>query len=72
MHNINCVGLQCPIPIVKLSEYFKHLEVGEIVSIDADDSSFAADVTVWCDRMGHELMQLNEGSTTSAVIKKSK
>ncbi|MCL2319071.1 MAG: FAD-dependent oxidoreductase [Treponema sp.] len=47
---VNACGLQCPGPIVKLSETLKEAKNGDVIEIRATDPAFAADVENFCRR----------------------
>ena len=55
---IDARGLQCPLPVIRLSQAAARLEVGTLLEIVADDPAFAVDVRAWCHMTGHELVSL--------------
>lgn len=57
-------------PIVRISQAVKKLEVGDTLEVTANDPAFAADVRAWVKRLGHELVDLDEGDTQRAIIRK--
>lgn len=68
---IDCTGLACPGPIMKLSEQMKQLSAGDEITITVSDPGFAADGPAWAHRNGHELVSLEpEGSGFRATIRK--
>lgn len=50
IHSLNCTGLQCPGPIMKVNETLATLKDGECLQIAATDLGFASDVQSWCRR----------------------
>ena len=58
--SIDCVGLYCPMPIVKTAEKIKQLKTGEILEIVADDKGIKADMPAWCKAIGHECLGVEE------------
>ena len=42
-HTLDCVGLYCPMPIVKTAEKFKELKSGEVLEVVADDKGIKQD-----------------------------
>jgi len=58
--NLDCVGLYCPMPIVKTSEKFKELKVGEVLEVTADDPGIKEDMPAWCQTTGHEFLGIEE------------
>jgi NADPH-dependent 2,4-dienoyl-CoA reductase/sulfur reductase-like enzyme/peroxiredoxin family protein/TusA-related sulfurtransferase/rhodanese-related sulfurtransferase len=69
--DIDCTGLACPGPIMKLSEKIKDLKPGDEITIHVSDPGFANDGPAWCQRNGHELVALTpEGPGFAATIRK--
>lgn len=50
---VDCAGLQCPGPIIRVNETLKNLPDGTIVKIKATDMGFPRDVQSWCRRTGN-------------------
>ena len=68
---VNCVGLACPMPIIKLSKAIKELAPGQRLEVVADDPAFAPDVRAWCNKTGNKLVSLDtDGGDIKAVIEK--
>ena len=64
-------GLRCPLPILKLSKFFKEMTRGEIMEITADDKAFEPDVKAWCKKTGNAIIEIKkEGGNTVAFIRK--
>ena len=59
-NSLDCVGLYCPMPIVKTAERIKQLKQGEVLEIVADDIGVKKDMEAWCEATGHELMGIEE------------
>ena len=51
-------GLVCPIPIVKVSQAVKQLQVGETVEAFATDPGVLGDIPAWCKTSGNELVKM--------------
>jgi len=67
---LDCLGLNCPMPIVRISQTIKTMAWGETLEVTADDPAFGADVHAWIAKMGHELLAFEEGIMQRAVIRK--
>lgn len=68
---LDCRGMACPMPIVKLSKAIKEMSPGEILAVSADDPGFEADVKAWCETTGNQLKGLeSEGELRTAYIAK--
>ncbi|MGQ9465210.1 MAG: sulfurtransferase TusA family protein, partial [bacterium] len=66
-------GLSCPMPIVKLSQTIKEMDLGDIIEVLASDPSFVPDVEAWCRKTGQTLIEINETpNLIKAYIRKDK
>jgi TusA-related sulfurtransferase len=45
---LDCLGLACPIPVVRLARAVAGLRVGGVVELLADDPGARVDIPVWC------------------------
>ncbi|MCW2755496.1 MAG: SirA family protein [Marmoricola sp.] len=45
---LDCRGMLCPRPIIELAKNLHRVEVGEVISVAADDAAAASDVVAWC------------------------
>jgi tRNA 2-thiouridine synthesizing protein A len=59
---LDCVGLYCPMPIVKTAEKIKELKTGEVLEVVADDKGIKQDMPAWCQSTGHEFLGFEEES----------
>ena len=57
---LDCMGLYCPMPIVKTAERFKQLKKGEVLEVVADDKGIRQDMPAWCEATGHEFLGMEE------------
>ncbi|ROR30629.1 CoA-disulfide reductase [Mobilisporobacter senegalensis] len=68
---VDACGLQCPGPIMKLSEAVKNASEGDVIEIKTTDPAFAADVESWCKRTGNTFGGVHsEKGISKAIIKK--
>ena len=67
---LDCTGLRCPLPIVKISLAMKALLPGRRLRVRADDPAFKADLEAWVKKLGHRLVQYTDGAVQEAVIEK--
>ena len=51
---LDCIGLYCPMPIVKTAKKMEDLKVGEVLEVVADDKGIKQDMPAWCQTTGHE------------------
>lgn len=68
---IDCCGLQCPGPIMKVHEAICSMNESEILKVTATDMGFAADIDAWCRRTGNTLLKTERMNKENIVyIKK--
>ncbi len=74
VHELDCKGLNCPMPIVRLSQAMRKLAAGESITIFADDPAFRADLEAWVRRFGHTITSFESTGRRlqQAVVTKSK
>ena len=53
---LDCKGLMCPMPIVKLAKKMKEMQVGKVLELICDDIGSKEDVPAWCKSTGNELV----------------
>lgn len=69
---LDCRGLMCPMPIVKLAKKIKEVEPGTIIELVADDVGSKEDVPAWCKRTGNELIDMKEENGVYKYLIKKK
>lgn len=70
--SLDCMGLYCPMPIVKTAEKIKALKLGEVLEVVADDKGIKLDMPAWCEATGHEFLGVEEaGSEIKIYVKKA-
>lgn len=71
--SLDCIGLYCPMPIVKTAEKIKELKQGEVLEVVSDDIGIKEDMPAWCRATGNEFLGIEEEAGEYKVyIKKSK
>ncbi|MFM1802226.1 MAG: hypothetical protein RJA81_1578 [Planctomycetota bacterium] len=67
--DLDCRGLSCPMPIVKISRAMKELSTGDTLTVMASDPSFHADLEAWVRKMGQEIESfVDSGDSQKAVL----
>ncbi len=70
---LDCVGLYCPMPIVKTAQKMKELKKGEVLEIVADDKGIKYDMPAWCQATGNECLGIEEaGGEIKVYVKKTR
>ena len=65
---LDCVGLFCPMPILKTRDAIKGMTVGETLEMLSDDPASEADMKSWTARTGHELLEIEKNGTVFRFI----
>lgn len=68
MKVLNCCGLQCPGPIMKVSETISDMNENEILKVSATDMGFSADIASWCRRTGNTLVKTERENKENIVF----
>ena len=69
--NLDCSGLACPGPIMKLTENMRSLTPGDEIVVHVSDPGFANDAPAWARRNGHQLLAIEpEGPGYVATMRK--
>ena len=58
--SIDCLGLYCPMPIIKTAEKIREMEKGQILEIVADDKGIVEDMPSWCKGTGNEFLDVEQ------------
>jgi tRNA 2-thiouridine synthesizing protein A len=45
---IDCRGLRCPLPVIRLAQRIGEVAVGQVVAVAAEDPAARSDVPAWC------------------------
>jgi len=57
---VDALGLLCPLPVLKAAKRLKALEVGEVLTLLADDPAAVVDVPHFCNEGGHTLLSAED------------
>jgi len=69
--DLDCSGLQCPGPIMRVFNSINEIEQGQIIKVAATDMGFARDIEAWCRRTGNTLVKTcREGKQNIVYIQK--
>ncbi len=60
IHQVDCVGLYCPVPVMRAREEIDQLEVGNLMELVADDPASKEDIPRWAKRAGHLLVTMRQ------------
>lgn len=53
-------GLLCPMPVVKIAQAIKNVNIGETIEATATDPGVLADIPAWARSTGQELVSIQK------------
>jgi tRNA 2-thiouridine synthesizing protein A/cysteine desulfurase len=53
---LDCRGMLCPLPIIRLANHLGDLAVGQSMAVVAEDPAARPDVAAWCRMRGQEYL----------------
>lgn len=65
---LDCIGLQCPLPVIKTAQAVKALETGQVLEILATDPGVEPDMRAWTNRTGNELIEIRKDGDVFHVL----
>lgn len=69
---LDCIGVPCPIPIVRIAEVMMELEPGRTLEVWADDEGAKADIPAWCTGTGNDFLGHEEfGKQIKFLVRKA-
>ena len=67
---LDCRGRRCPLPILDLARHIGDVEVGDVITVEADDPAAEPDIAAWCRMRDHQFVGASraiDGTPTYAV-----
>ena len=66
-------GLFCPSPVMQTNVELSKMQVGQILTVLADDPAAEDDISSWANRLGHEIVKMEKnGNEIHFEIRKVK
>ena len=62
---LDCKGLSCPMPIIKLAKTMKKMKSGTVLEMLGTDPGSKGDVPKWCKKTGNEFLEVVEETGVS-------
>jgi tRNA 2-thiouridine synthesizing protein A len=73
VQTLDCKGLLCPVPIIRLSKAMKTIQVGEVLEMLATDPGSAPDMEAFKNQTGHEvLVSEQQGGVFRFLVRRTK
>lgn len=57
---LDATGLFCPEPVFRTKIEMERMQVGDILTVSADDPAAEDDISRWVTRNGHELLDMKK------------
>lgn len=57
---LDCKGLSCPMPILKLAKTMKKMPSGHILELVGTDPGSKDDIPKWCTKTGNQFLDMRE------------
>ncbi len=57
---LDCFGLLCPMPIIKVAQKVKELKIGQVLEMISTDEGIKQDMPAWCKTTGNEFLGIEE------------
>ena len=69
---LDCRGVLCPMPVLRISAAIKDMKVGEVIELLTTDPGAKSDVPAWSQRTKHQLLRIEEeGGTCKFYVRKA-
>ena len=70
---LDCIGLYCPMPVIRTKQETDKLAVGETLEVLADDPAAEEDLKAWAKRTGQKILEIEKTKEgLRFLIKKTK
>ncbi|MCJ7438117.1 MAG: sulfurtransferase TusA family protein [Acidimicrobiia bacterium] len=68
---VDCVGMQCPLPVIKIAQAMKGRDPGQLLELLATDPGVEPDMQAWTRRTKNELVGINkDGDVFHVLVRK--
>jgi len=71
-NEINCEGLNCPLPILKTKKAIDGMSSGQILKMTSTDPGSSSDMDSWSKRTGNNLISYSEENGVHTFVIKKK
>ncbi len=71
--NMDLKGIACPMPVIKVSQQIKKMQIGQVLAAETTDPGAHADFPAWAKSTGNEIVATEKNDkVTVFFIKKIK
>ena len=57
---LDCIGLYCPMPVIKTKQEMDKMAVGQVLEVLADDNAAEEDLKAWAKRSGQKILEIEK------------
>jgi len=57
---LDCIGLYCPMPVIRTKQEMDKLAIGETLEVLADDPAAEEDLKAWAKRTGQKILEIEK------------
>ncbi|MBB6021925.1 rhodanese-related sulfurtransferase/TusA-related sulfurtransferase [Paenibacillus sp. JGP012] len=69
---LDCMGLSCPMPIVRTKKAMDQLDAGQVIEVQATDKGSLADIQGWTKNTGHHYLgTVEDGNVLKHYVRKA-
>ncbi|MBR4393473.1 MAG: FAD-dependent oxidoreductase, partial [Oscillospiraceae bacterium] len=69
--SLDCCGMQCPGPLMKVNDTMRELSEGQCLKVSASDPGFVRDIDAWCRSTGNTLLTTSaENAVYTALLRR--
>ncbi len=69
-HTLNCEGLNCPMPIIKIAKAIKGMDSGQTLEVTATDPAFEPDLHAWAKKTRNPVVEFEASAILRAIVQK--
>lgn len=69
---LDCKGMYCPMPIVKLKKTTKTMESGQVIKLLSTDPGSIKDIPAWAKKTGAHILDISERDSEYVFLIKVK
>jgi len=66
--DLDAVGLNCPLPLLKLKQKINSMPVGQVIRVLTSDRGSVRDFSAFVKQAGHTMLESSEGTDTFLFI----
>lgn len=63
-------GLPCPMPVVKISQEIKKVQVGQVIEVHTTDPGSLSDFPAWAATSGNEIIKTDQADSVIKIFVK--